>query len=71
MKVKELFSSEEKWCKKAYARDDQGKAVFSKSQSAVSWCLIGAICKCYESIIGQDDTVSYPRINPGACKNLA
>lgn len=47
MKIKELFSSPEKWTKKDYALDANGVFVPPRDKSAVSWCLYGAVCKCY------------------------
>lgn len=47
MKVKELLSSEEKWCKGALARDERDKFVMPADKSAVKWCINGAICVCY------------------------
>ena len=49
MKVLELLSDESKWTKGAAARDVSGKDVASRSRAAVSWCLLGAVHKCYST----------------------
>ncbi len=45
MTVAELLSDESKWCKFAPARDESGLAC--RIDDGVSWCLVGAIRKCY------------------------
>lgn len=47
MKVHELLSSPDKWTKGAYARNDAGYAVPATDPEAVSFCLLGAIQRCY------------------------
>ena len=47
MKAKELLSRREAWTTGIIARDAQGHGVKAISQEAVSWCLIGALVKCY------------------------
>lgn len=47
MKIWELLDSPEKWTTKTCARDKNGKQVSSNDSSAVSWCLLGAVDKCY------------------------
>lgn len=47
MKVRELFSSREKWTKGALARDKDGKPISSRSDSITAFCLLGAIGHCY------------------------
>lgn len=49
MKVYELLSEESKWTKRALARDIKGIEVDVNSVEAVSWCLIGALRKCYKT----------------------
>ena len=47
MKVRELLSDETKWTQGTNARDSEGKGVAASSEEACSWCLIGAIFRCY------------------------
>jgi hypothetical protein len=47
MKVLELLSSEDKWTQGAFARNKDGVRTDYYAEKAVSWCLIGAIHKCY------------------------
>jgi len=59
MKIKELLSDKSKWTQKAYARDIHGDALgHGSSQFAVSWCLVGAMEKCYPDFNVVDDIVS-------------
>lgn len=43
--VRELLTSSEKWCRKAYAKDAQGHCLFPWDEAAVSYCLTGAVSK--------------------------
>lgn len=47
MKIQELLDKPEKWTQYTSARDINGKDVGYEADSAVCWCLIGAILKCY------------------------
>jgi hypothetical protein len=47
MKMKELLSNEKRWTQGAYARDEMGTVVTPESASAVSFCLLGAVRRCY------------------------
>ena len=47
MKVKD-FLTEDKWIQKFGAINSEGVWVSANDESAVKWCLIGAIYKCYE-----------------------
>lgn len=47
MKVSELLDSSEKWTQGVLARDNKGHHVETYSPEASSFCLIGAIDKCY------------------------
>ena len=51
MKIKELLSSEDKWCQGSLSKTQNGKGCFSFAEEAVSWCLVGAIYKCYHNSI--------------------
>lgn len=44
--ARELLSDPNKWTKKTMARDATGKHVSAKDDSAVCWCMAGAIEKC-------------------------
>lgn len=48
MKISELLNGPEKWTKEAIARNGDGKPVYLTSPDAVSYCLLGALFKCYE-----------------------
>ena len=58
MKIKELLGGETKWAKGFEAYDGRGLSVPYDSLSAVKWCLVGAINKCYPSSEDQDMVVS-------------
>lgn len=47
MKVKQLFSSEKRWVKHTYATDKNGAACGVQSDKAFSFCLDGALSRCY------------------------
>ncbi len=47
MKVSELLSSEEKWCRYVLAVDAAGRSVNPEDDRAVQFCLRGAIHHCY------------------------
>lgn len=47
MKVKELLSDKSKWTQKTLARNKEGIAVSYLSPTAFSFCLVGAVEKCY------------------------
>ena len=47
MKVKELLSTRDRWTTECYARDKNGKLRDPNSPRAYSFCLLGAIRKCY------------------------
>lgn len=47
MKPSELLSSRKKWCQFANARNEVGLATTADSPYAESWCLSGALAKCY------------------------
>ncbi len=52
MKIKELYSDASKWTKHEFARSNTGTPLPSFAPDATSWCLIGAINKCYS---GKED----------------
>lgn len=47
MKAYELLADKSKWTQHAFARDAQGEECSSISSTAVCWCAIGAINRCY------------------------
>lgn len=47
MKVYQLISKHQKWCKKDYAKNSFGNRTDPYSNDAVRFCLVGAISKCY------------------------
>lgn len=51
MKIFELFSNSPKtWTQNNFAQDSAGRGVASTDDKAISWCLMGAIIKCYPEI---------------------
>ena len=58
MKIKDLLTDESKWTKGAFAIGADGLMVGSASPSAVSWCLMGAVERCY----------GYDSVSPEAVK---
>ncbi len=47
MKIRELLTDETKWTQGQAARTITGEATSATGESAVRWCLLGAIMKCY------------------------
>lgn len=47
MKVYELLDKPEKWCKGAYAKNAANEETHWQAPEASSWCLDGALCRCY------------------------
>jgi hypothetical protein len=47
MKVYELLSEDSRWCQNTMAKNARGKDAGADYKSAVSWCLSGALKKCY------------------------
>jgi hypothetical protein len=59
MKAHELLDSPEKWGQYTAARDSKGQPVHPRKPEACSWCLIGALHKCYPDlgIIAMSDKI--------------
>lgn len=57
MKIKELLDTPDKWTQGTCARDTDGDATYSESPTAVCFCLLGAINKCYP--IDEDNGANY------------
>lgn len=47
MKAYELLDSREKWCQGYTALDKQGNVVWSASEDACAYCIVGAVLRCY------------------------
>ena len=47
--LKELLSSQDRWCQEELAKDEHGNNVRPRNPNAVRFCLLGAIIKLYES----------------------
>ena len=47
MKILELLSDKKKWTQNTYARNAMGYSVLPRAVDAASWCLLGALSKCY------------------------
>lgn len=56
MKIRDLLADPSKWTQGAYARDAEGNKIRFRSgrDSAVCWCLQGAVQHCYD-----DDEVAW------------
>ena len=57
----DLLMKEERWTKHAYARNEFGTGAGSTSESAVCWCLAGALTKCYQD--SNDNTVALAKLH--------
>lgn len=57
MKAYQLLSKPEKWTQGVPARDRNNECCDPLHKDAVSWCLIGAINKCYPSTSEWDRTI--------------
>lgn len=47
MKVSELLTDKSKWTQKTLARNMYGQSVDAEDHEACSWCIQGAVLKCY------------------------
>ena len=47
MKAYELLKNNSAWCQHALAKTKTGKRTSPHSKTATSWCLMGAVEKCY------------------------
>ncbi len=61
MKVYELLDSPEKWTQGAFARTADGDEKDHTDKDAVSFCLLGAIRKCYPSLYQRVDVLAKVR----------
>ena len=48
-KTRELIQDPKCWTQGTFARDVNGEPVLASSPAAVSWCLMGALCRIGES----------------------
>lgn len=62
MKVKELYTDASKWTQRTYAADANGECVSYHMDSAVCFCLAGAIHRCYPEDNEEKNTV-YKKLN--------
>jgi hypothetical protein len=46
VKVQELLSSEDRWCRVHLAMNKDGKATAPNDPDACRWCLLGALLRC-------------------------
>ena len=53
MKAHELLTDPKRWTQGAPARDAAGVEVSEHDKSAVCWCMMGAIIKCYGGSFAQ------------------
>lgn len=49
MKVKDFLNSPEKWTRGVLAKGKFKRSINPESEEACSWCLLGAIIKCYDN----------------------
>ena len=47
MKAWELLRTKKQWCQGTSARTETGGTTNSQNPDAASWCILGAISKCY------------------------
>lgn len=47
MKAYELLANPDSWIKNSFAKDKNGKRTTPSNPSAVKWCIVGAVSKCY------------------------
>jgi hypothetical protein len=48
MKAKELLDDASKWTQGVLARDSESRGCYPVSPEAMSWCVVGALCRIYE-----------------------
>lgn len=65
MKAWELLSSPEKWTKGEEARDSDGMPCLSEFSKACSWCILGALRKCYRSMLVELDITRRIKLEVG------
>jgi hypothetical protein len=61
MKVRELLRDETTWLQGRVARDARGAKVVPEDATAVRWCVVGAIARCY----GPRQEAIWPRVLAG------
>ncbi len=67
MTVAELLNDPSKWTQRAYARNEDEQGVSSRAEAAVSWCLLGAMNRCYSTA---DAAMSYQAAYARVCQAL-
>lgn len=64
MKIRELFSDPSKWTSGTYARDANGMPLYSDAKRyATSWCLVGAVERCYPPDVPEGQLNKYDVLN--------
>lgn len=58
MKLKELFTSPDKWTQGAEAKDKKGNIIPVFHPNAVSFCLMGGIHRCYNTFAEELDIIN-------------
>lgn len=58
MKIKELLKTKSRWCKYAAAKAKDGFYVHPDDPEAKSWCLVGAVNRCYSTFDKQQEVMS-------------
>jgi hypothetical protein len=50
VQLKELFSTPDKWTKRAFARDSEGDVTGILMSDAACWCLFGGLVKVFDNM---------------------
>jgi hypothetical protein len=64
MKAHELLSDRSKWTQGVLARNKEGNPCSVFADYAESFCMLGAVKRCYELIDNYDSTTYYSRVEP-------
>jgi len=67
MKAYELLADPANWTKGSYALDAEGHHVTTDDPSAVCFCTVGAIFRCY----GHNDNNAYAKVQEACGGNIA
>lgn len=69
MKIRELLTGPEKWCRHTGARMVDNKSCSPSHVEAVKWCLAGAASHCY-GFLDYDDAMKAMATKLGGCPVL-
>lgn len=58
MKIRELLTDESKWTQGTLAEDAKGNRVSVLSPNASSFCLVGAVVRCYDKTTDVVDRIA-------------